>query len=431
MGRFIPEAEAPSYVRSYPGRVDAVWRGRLGRFTVTDAAVAAVVVAWGQVDAWAHLSDGPFRGPRWMNAAIAALAGGAVLWRRVAPVRALCWVGLVVVATRLVFAHDMSMYEGFLPLIVLNAGVAFHQRTRQALRGLAVALVVLVAAYVVEPTLWDPTNSVFDVLFFVIAPWVAAAALRGWADRAQHLGADLSRVRHEHAAREAAAIAEERARIARELHDVVAHSVSVMVVNVGAARLQLEDSDGAARGALLVAEEAGRQALTELRRMLGVLRLGPGFPVADRAAIAPQPGLGALDDLLAGVRASGLTVDVVRRGAVRPLGSSLELSAFRIVQEALTNALKHAGTDARVLVTLDYGLDALVLEVADDGAGAPVSPGFPVSGQGLVGIRERAAIFGGSATAGPVPGGGWSVRACLPLVGTSAPAATIEVDGRP
>jgi signal transduction histidine kinase len=404
--------------------MDASQRGRLGPFTATDVVVAAAVVVWGQVDAWGHLSDGPFHGPHWVNALIAALAAGAVLWRRTAPLVALCWAGAIVILSRLAFAHDMSMYQGFLPIIVLNASVAFYRPTRVALRGLLVAQLALMGSWVVEPSLWDPSFSLFDDLFFVIAPWLAAFALRGWIARAQRLDADLNRVRQEQAVREATALAEERARIARELHDVVAHSVSVMVVNVGAARLQLDDVNNPAREPLLVAEDAGRQALTELRRLLGVLRLGHGSRSSgDHPTTAPQPALDSVEDLLTGVRSSGLTVDVVRRGDVRPLGSSLELSAYRIVQEALTNTLKHAGPTATVRVTLDYGPESLTIDVVDDGAGSPVTPVFPASGHGLLGAKERAAMFGGTAIAEPVLGGGWRVHACLPVTDAGAGAA--------
>lgn len=222
--------------------------------------------------------------------------------------------------------------------------------------------------------------------------------------------------------REAAILAEERARIARELHDVVAHSVSVMVVNTGAARLQLDDVDSAARQPLLVAEDAGRQALTELRRLLGVLRLGPGAGSGGGdTTTAPQPALDALGELLDGLRASGVSVDVARRGEVRRLGSALELSAYRIVQEALTNTLKHAGPSATAAVTLDYAPDELTIDVVDDGGDtSPTAPAFPVSGHGLLGAKERAALFGGSVTAGPVAGGGWRLHACLPVTGVPA-----------
>jgi signal transduction histidine kinase len=410
--------------------VNEVRQRRFGPFTATDVVVATLVVGWGQLDAWGHLSDGPWHGPRGMNAFVAALAGGAVLWRRTAPLTALCWVGVVVVVTRLVFAHDMSVYEGYLPVIVLNASAPFYRPTRVALRGLLIAEVVLIGTYLVEPSLWYPSKAPFDNLFFLIAPWVAAFALRATMGRAQRLGAELSRVQHEQAAREAAVVVEERARLARELHDVVAHSVSVMVVNVGAARLQLADVDSAATAPLLVAEDAGRQALTELRRLLGLLRLAPdsrGVDVAETTA--PQPALDALDGLVARVRSSGLTVDVVHRGDVRPLSSSLELSAYRIVQEALTNTLKHAGPAAAAAITLDYGPDALTIDVVDDGGSSPVVRRLPASGHGLLGAKERAGMFGGSAAAGPTAAGGWRVHACLPVAGTpgaprTAPVAT-------
>jgi signal transduction histidine kinase len=400
-----------------------------------DVAVAAVVVVWGQADAWFHISDGPYHGARWVNAVLAALAGGAVLWRRVAPLTALCWVGFAVVLLRVVVAHDMSIYGGFLPAIVLSVAVAFYRPMPVALWGLVVVNLVLVGSWLVEPSLWHPPDSLFDELWFVLGPFAAAVALRMWMSRAERLGADLGRVRHEQAAREAAVLAEERARIARELHDVVAHSVTVMVVNAGAARLQLDGVDSAARQPLLVAEEAGRQALTELRRLLGVLRLGPdGAFAGTDTTTAPQPSLGSLDDVVAGLRSSGLTVHVVRKGDVRPLGCGLELSAYRIVQEALTNTLKHAGPTASAVVILDYGADALTIDAIDDGQGAsPAAGALPASGHGLLGANERASLFGGWATAGPLPGGGWRVHARLPVAGMPAMSAAtpqLEAEGQ-
>jgi signal transduction histidine kinase len=202
------------------------------------------------------------------------------------------------------------------------------------------------------------------------------------------------------------AVAEERARIAREMHDSVAHSVSVMVLQAGAAEQVLAVSPDRARESLQTIQDIGREAIVELRRMLGLLR----DPVED-ASLAPQPSVGRLDTLFGQVRAAGLPVELTIEGQPRRLPPGVDRSAYRIVQEGLTNALKHAGP-AHASVTLRYGDRALELEVLDDGRGATDANG---GGFGLIGMRERAALYGGELDAGARPGGGYALRARLPL----------------
>jgi signal transduction histidine kinase len=203
-------------------------------------------------------------------------------------------------------------------------------------------------------------------------------------------------------------VASERTRIARELHDIVAHNVSVMVVQAEAAEEMLErNKPDRARIPVRKIEETGRAALTDMRRLVGILRDGDVRPV-----LAPQPGIANLDVLLVKVRESGLPVELEVRGAPVPLPPGIDLSAFRIVQEALTNALKYAGrAHAHVLVRFTPG--ALELEVRDDGAGGAAARSG--GGHGLVGMHERVALFGGELRAGPDPKGGFRVQARLPL----------------
>ena len=212
------------------------------------------------------------------------------------------------------------------------------------------------------------------------------------------------------------AVAEERSRIARELHDVVAHSVSVMVVQAGAARRTLAASPGQAAAALGQIESTGRQALVEMRRLLGLLRDGDGEA---GAALAPQPSLAHLESLVAAAREAGLPVEVTVEGEPRPLPAGVDLSAYRIVQEALTNSLKHAGP-ATASIRLCYGREVLEVQVWDDGLGgpgtAPAGNGRPAGdGHGLIGMRERVALFGGTLEVGARSGGGFGVAARLPL----------------
>jgi len=207
------------------------------------------------------------------------------------------------------------------------------------------------------------------------------------------------------AARRAAA--EERARIARELHDVVGHAIGVIVLQADGGRRLLRVDPGETERALTTIEQTGRGALDEMRRLVAMLRA-----TDDEDALAPQPGLAGLEELAADVRAAGLPVDVVIEGQPTALPAGVDLSAYRIAQEALTNALKHAGpAHARVLVR--YGAREVGIEVEDDGRGAPTA-GSNGGGHGLVGIRERAALYGGQVDAGPRPEGGFAVRVRLP-----------------
>jgi signal transduction histidine kinase len=207
-------------------------------------------------------------------------------------------------------------------------------------------------------------------------------------------------------ARAAAAVAQERARLARELHDVVAHSVSVMVVQAGAAEQVLAGDPERARAPLQSIQATGRQTVVELRRLLGILREGD-----HELATAPQPSLAQLDGLLEDARNAGVAVSATVEGTPRPLPPSIDLSAYRIVQEGLTNVIKHAG-QATAQVRVCYLDHVLELQVTDDGPG---SPDEESSGHGLLGVRERVALFGGSFQAGNRAEGGFGLRALLPL----------------
>jgi signal transduction histidine kinase len=228
-----------------------------------------------------------------------------------------------------------------------------------------------------------------------------AARERAYRERAERLdaGRDLSA---------STAAYEERTRIARELHDVIAHSVSVMVIQAGGARLVLSADPARAEASLRSVERAGRDALAEMRRLLGVLDAG-----RDSRALAPQPGLADIQDLLSRARASGLATELRVDGEPAPVSPALDLCAYRIVQEALTNAIKHAAP-ARADVHVSWGRQAVELEISDDGRGPGAVTGAP-SGHGLAGMRERVALHGGSIESRPGDSGGFMVRARLPL----------------
>jgi len=231
----------------------------------------------------------------------------------------------------------------------------------------------------------------------------------------------IRRLQAEHEAATRRALEQERARIAGELHDVVTHNVSVMIVQAGAARQVLTESPGEATDALLAVESSGRAAMTELRHLLGLL--APGAAATEEARpdeedLRPQPGLGQLQPLIERVCAAGLPVELRVAGEPRGLPPGQDLAAFRVVQEALTNVIKHAGKP-RTTVTLDYRAEDLVVEVADAGrpipAAGPAVTAAPGDGRGLLGLRERMTLYGGDLVAEPRPGGGWLVRARMPV----------------
>jgi signal transduction histidine kinase len=238
----------------------------------------------------------------------------------------------------------------------------------------------------------------------------------------------IRRIRAEHAAATQRALAGERAHLASELHDVVTHNVSVMIVQAGAARQVLAADPAEATAALLAVEASGRAAMTELRHLLGLLSpvdtgAGPAAgPAPDGPEagqdLSPQPGLGQLRPLIARVTAAGLPMELQVSGVPQALPPGLDLAAYRVVQEALTNVLKHAGKP-RTTVRLDYRETELTVEVADAGrpipAAGPAVTAVPGSGRGLLGLRERLALYGGELDAGPRPGGGWLARARLPV----------------
>jgi signal transduction histidine kinase len=371
------------------------WRGRVFDVLVVAVAVAALVEI--------VLADLPRA--RWLLMPAVVLYTLPLLlcdrWPFAMPV-------LVIVVQVLVSFLDApgGARENFGVVAYLLAfwALGAYNPLRAAVAGLGVAL-----AGVVVVTFEDvrvPAGEAFSVALVGSLTWLAGVVLRRrslLADQAEQRAAALER---DHRDTETA-VAEERARIARELHDVVAHSVSVMTVQAGAARMLLNTDPQRAVAPLLAVEEAGRQALAELRRLLGILRTGEGG-----TGLVPQPDIDDLPELIETVRAAGLLVELVEDGDVRPVAPGPGLAAYRIVQEALTNTLKHAGAE-HVVLTMDYGADQLRIEVRDDGRRARQAGGH--GGHGLAGMRERAAVYGGVLEAGPEHGGGYAVRASLPI----------------
>lgn len=250
---------------------------------------------------------------------------------------------------------------------------------------------------------------------FVLA-WVLGDSMRTRRAYFDQLEERAARLEREREAQSKVAVAAERARIARELHDVVAHNVSVMVVQADGAAYVMDAAPDQAKQALETISSTGRQALAEMRRLLGVLRTGDA---EESGEYVPQPDVGQIEDLVEQVRQTGLTVDFKIEGTPRPLPSGVELTAYRIVQEALTNTRKHGGPDAGASVRLVYFDDGLGLLVEDDGRGAShevyEDGGADGAGHGMIGMRERVGMVGGTLDAGPRPGGGFRISALLPL----------------
>jgi signal transduction histidine kinase len=295
--------------------------------------------------------------------------------------------------------------------IMLYTLAAYRPR-RVSLIGLAVCLVGSIIGVVAWTSGLDLYRklAVALVIFSATAliAWVLGDSMRYRRAYYAALEERAARLEREADAQAQIAAAAERARIARELHDVIAHHVSVMVVQADGAGYALDGSPERARRALAAISATGRQTLTEMRRLLGLLRSGDA-----RAELTPQPGLGQLRELVEQARAAGMSVSLTQEGAPYPLPEGAELAAYRVVQESLTNTRKHAGVAAVASITLRYDQDGLVVQVSDNGQGdAAAGDG---TGHGLAGMRERVEMYGGTVIAGPLPqGGGYRVTARIP-----------------
>jgi signal transduction histidine kinase len=286
-----------------------------------------------------------------------------------------------------------------------TAGDLARDRTTSALVTVAIA-VVMTAGFVAQGA--EPLQGLVLPSVALVPTWLLGDTVRARRMEAVRRAEAVERTLREQEERLRAAAAEERRHVARELHDVVAHAVSVMVIQAGAARQVVRTSPAQAEESLLAVEATGRSAMTELRRFLGALS-----EPDEAAGLTPQPGIGQLPALLDRVREAGLPASLEVAGAPRAVPPSMDVTVYRIVQEALTNALRYA-RQAATLVRLSWEPDQLRVEVLDEG---PAAAGASGTGRGLVGMRERAALAGGRLEAGPRLGGGYAVRAWLPLAG--------------
>ncbi|MGC4746296.1 sensor histidine kinase [Micromonospora sp. DT201] len=384
--------------------------GRPLRAVAFDVAVSAVVALIGLAGS-ANLAGG------WAAALVAVGMAGALLFRRAHP-------GAVTVAVAALSLVQVIAQWGPLPfdvavLIALYSVVKYGERLRVGVLAGAVAAVGVVLAAVQTPGVIFWWVSALWYALVTGAVWLVALNVRTRRLYVLSLEERATTLEREREAESRAAVAEERTRIARELHDVVAHSMAVMIVQADGARFMLDRDPAQARTAVKVVADTGRAALEEMRRLVGVLRdAGPSG--GDGLAVAADPehrrlALAELPDLLSRFADAGLCVRSAVTGEPPTLPPGLELTVYRVVQEALTNALKHAGVDAVVEVVLAYTAEAIVVRVRDDGRGRPLVSPAPSGGHGLLGMRERVTVYDGSLTAGPRPAGGWQVEVRLPL----------------
>jgi signal transduction histidine kinase len=363
------------------------------------------------------LSVRPAFEPVVVAAAFAACAGLAVAVRRRAPLGAVCLFFGAMLALQVQFGGVDDLAVGFFGLLFVPYGAGAFADGRRSVIGLAVSL----AGYLAVTLLMDSAPA--DFLFggaVVSASWVAGRAVRVRVQLAGELHEAAQRAEEARDEEALRAVTEERRRIAREMHDVVAHSVSVMVVQAGGARRILERDPERAVQAARHIEDTGRAALVEMRRLLGVLH----HDEDEHAARAPQPTMSAVAGLVERAREAGLPVTFEETGTRRSLPAGLDLAAFRVVQEGLTNALKYSG-HSETSVRVEWGERELVLEVADRGPGPAAREKVERDGggHGLVGMRERVRLYGGELETGQRRGGGFRIRAKLPLV---AEAQTLE-----
>src|SRR3954451_1500052 len=374
--------------------------------TAIDAAVAVVACVTAELEL--ALSS-HVQGPAWVNAIAAAGATLPIAVRRRWPLAAAITVAAVV-AGQEALGGDLTE-NSLTPLLsfpMVVYGVAAYCDRRRAFVGLVSVLLLIWT----EVLLSDHTVGA-DFLFtalLVFGPWLVGRIVAARVELAAELSDKADRLEREQDKQAQLAVAQERARIARELHDVVAHNVSVMVVQAAAARRMIDHDASKAKEALSSVEQTGRSALREMRRVVGMLGQRD-----EELALAPQPSVEEIDWLIERAREDGLDVDLTIEGEKKRLESGVDLSAFRIVQEALRNTLKHAGP-AKAQVTLKYGEHDVEVDVSDNGHGvrAPADNGA-VTGHGLLGMRERVAMLGGEIEAGYRKDGGFGVHAKLPL----------------
>lgn len=379
--------------------MEAGWRDRsVGGLPVGDVALAAACTGIG----WADVLLTPdWQGPTALSLAAATVMSGAIAWRRRAPLAPVAVVFGTMIALALTVGSSQTWTSVFTTIIAVYSYGAYGT-------SLAPGIAILVVGTVIRDVNDPMIRTLGDALWTsTMVSLVLLAGLGGGALRRQRRRVEqrAEQVERGEAALVAAAIAEERQRIARELHDIVSHSLGVLVLQAGAAESAMARDPAGARATLQSMRVTGQEALAEMGTLLGLVR---GSPEPSRQ---PQPSLADLDRLVAGAQDTGVRVRLEVDGSRRRLPAALELSAFRVVQEGLTNALKHAAAQ-EVAIRIGYGSDALDVTVCNDGQALESAPG---ARRGLAGMRERVEIFGGRLEAGPAPDAAWRLHAVFPV----------------
>jgi signal transduction histidine kinase len=384
--------------------VDLVVAAVVGVLSVFDVAAASAERLAGQ------------RAADWLAYALVIAGSVSLIWRRRSPI-----VVLAIVTTALVafWLRDYSALMSVLGLPALYAVAAHADDRRKAWWALALSCIALLVAASVSvldhPDGFDYLQA-FSVGAFLIAAIAAGVLIRN----RERIFVDTERraavAEADRLAEAERAVIRERGRIAREMHDVVAHAMSVIAVQAAAGREIVHANPDKAAEVFARIEAVGRESLTELRRMLGVLRETGDVD----ASLSPQPGIGDIAGAVAQSSASGVATELIIEGRQQPLPAGIELAAYRIIQEAMTNVRKHAGASASATVRIAYQPHDLIVEVVDDGRGAATSLSGVGTGNGLIGMRERVEIYGGQFTFGPRHGGGYGVRATLPIANADA-----------
>jgi signal transduction histidine kinase len=376
-----------------------------------DALAAALILVWAAV----RVADA-LPGVRLADALTDVAFAGAIMVRRRWLVQALLLL-CVVLAGRHLLVDAQGFGQGggggVIAVVLLIYGCGAFLEGRRSWLGLGISLALVAGISLVKSSVLPV---LFDEVAFVLFPFLVGRARRLGRVRELAEREQAERLDSERELRVRTAALSERTRLAREIHDVIAHSVSVMVIQAAGARTVMDRDPARAESALRSVERAGREALAEMRRLLGVLGDGEHL-----RALAPQPGLEDLPELVSSTRVAGLNASILVEGDPVAVSQGLSLCAYRVVQEALTNTLKHAGP-TRAEVRLRWRDDALELRVSDDGRAAARGVGEPVvgsSGHGITGMGERAALHGGRLETGSVPGGGFVVRATIPLTAGS------------
>jgi signal transduction histidine kinase len=374
---------------------------------LVDAALAVALAVVGQLDLRYNIDNSTHYGSAFAASVVVTVATLALAWRRRWPFATLCVVAGAIALPQLFGPLTFTLWGHFVPLLVAAYTVARWCPGRLAALGVVIVGCTISGVMIRVPATGTAGNIPFAVVPVVFL-MTAGRVLRQRQARATELSERARRLETEHEAGVAVALAAERSRIARELHDVVAHCVSVMVVQAGVSEALLDRSPEQAREPLQAVQETGRQAIAELTRLLGLLR--GGSPEAEHE-LTPQPGVAQLPDMVERLTSSGLDIGFTTTGEVRTLPPGVDLTVFRIVQEALTNALKHAGPSARADVALRYLPRSVQIEVTDHGAATATQH---EGGHGLIGMAERVAVFGGAIETGARPAGGFRVFVTLP-----------------